>query len=287
MEKVSLYIPCFNAEKYIKECLDSIRGQSYKIDEIIVIDDGSTDSSFDIFKNYPVKIIRNLENKGLAACRNIAFKEAKNQFVAALDADCVAGALWLAELMKCFVSEDIAGAGGILIERYTSNVADKWRSVHMVQQWGAEILEDPPFLYGNNTLFRKEPLTKVGFYNEKYKTNYEDVDISMRLYDSGFSLIYNPKAQVEHIRKDTIISILLTHWSWRYYSHKNQMCTNKGFRKLALKIGCIGGYTGDFLREDIQEKKYNLLVIDFIAIFYCYWLSLKDCFKELLSWEAR
>jgi glycosyltransferase involved in cell wall biosynthesis len=257
MEKVSLYIPCYNAERYIKKCLDSVINQTYKIDEIMVIDDGSTDKTVAIAKNYPVRIISFKENRGLAACRNIAFKEATNEFVAALDADCVASPGWLAELMKCFVDDDIAGVGGILVERHTLSVADEWRSVHMAQQWGHELLEDPPFLYGNNTVFRKDCVQKASFYNEVFRNNYEDVDLSMRIYDNELNLVYNPKARVEHLKKDTTRSVLETHWRWQYYSHMNRMRCNKGLRKIALKIGCISGYTGGIFREDLLDKNYN------------------------------
>lgn len=283
MEKVSLYIPCYNAERYIKECLDSVMNQSYKIDEIMVMDDASTDKTIDIAKDYPIRIIKNRENKGLAACRNIAFKEAKNEFVAALDADCVASPEWLRQLMECFVSDAIAGVGGMLIERYTSNVADKWRSVHMAQHLGPELLETPPFLYGNNTVFNKEYLETVGLYNEKFRTNYEDVDLSIRLYNSGFRLVYTPKARVEHLRRDTIRSVLNTYWHWKYYKHMNPDYIIKVSERMITRLRSIAEYDGifkDFFTQDLRERNYKLLPVDLICIFYCLWLDLKDIVKE-------
>ena len=52
MEKVSIIIPVYNVEKYLEKCLDSIINQSYKNLEIIIIDDGSTDNSLEIAKEY-------------------------------------------------------------------------------------------------------------------------------------------------------------------------------------------------------------------------------------------
>lgn len=284
MEKVSLYIPCYNAEKHIKECLDSVINQSYKIEEIIVIDDGSVDNSADIIKDYPVKIIRNLKNRGLAASRNIAFKEAKNEFVAALDADCVAGPEWLGSLMKCFVSDDIAGAGGSLVERNTLTLADKWRSVHMAQYWGVALLENPPFLYGDNTVLRKKSVEKAGFYNEGYNTNYEDVDLSMRLYKRGFRLVYAPEAKVVHLRQDTIKSAVTTYWHWKYYKHMPLDGVNKLSQRIIARVRSIAEYDGifkDFILRDLSERNYRLLPLDFICVLYCLWLDLKDIGKGL------
>lgn len=284
MEKVSLYMPCYNAERYIKECLDSVVNQSYKIDEIMIIDDASTDKTIDILKDYPVKIIRNTENKGLAACRNIAFKEAKNEFVAALDADCIASPQWLQQLMECFVSDDIAGVGGMLVERYTLNIADKWRSVHMRQNWGNELIKDPPFLYGNNSVFNKEYVEIVGLYNEKFRTNYEDIDLSMRLYNSEFRLVYTPKAGVEHLRRDTLRSVLGTYWRWKYYKHVSPDLVTKVYQRITARLRSIAEYDGifkDFFTQDLRERNYKLLPVDFICVFYCLYLDLKDIAKEL------
>lgn len=282
MEKVSLYIPCYNAEKFIKKCLDSVINQSYAIDEIIIVDDGSTDKTIDILKNYPVRILAHGKNKGLAAARNTAFKEAKNEFVASLDADCIADVQWLQRLMECFVSDDIIGVGGMLKETNISNVADKWRSIHMVQHWGNEIINDPPFLYGNNTAFKKSCIEKVGFYHEVLKTNYEDVDLSMRIYDNGFRLIYNPLAFVEHIRTDTIRSIMTNYWERCYFYQKSLHDKKTVFQKIAAHLGNVSDYTEIseiFFQEDLNEKNYKLLLIDCLFIFYSLWLDLKHYFK--------
>jgi len=284
MEKVTLYIPCYNAEDTIKECLESIISQSYEIDEILVIDDGSNDRSVEIAKKYPVRIINHKENKGLAASRNTAFREANNEFVASLDADCVADSQWLGRLMEHFTDNDIAGVGGTLIDRYVLTTADIWRSVHMAQHWGDELIEYPPFLYGNNTLFKKKCIEKAGFYNEEYKTNYEDVELCMRLYNYGFKLIYNPKAKVEHSRKDNINSVLFSYWSWFHYEHMISNQVNRLSRRIAVILGRIVEYTEisqGFFREDFRERKYKLLPMDFLFILYCWWFDLRHCVKSM------
>lgn len=283
MIKVTLYIPCYNAERFIRKSLDSIINQSYQIHEILIINDGSTDKTVDIIKNYPVRVITHKENKGLAASRNTAFKEAKNEFVASLDADCIAYPQWLEELMKCFVSDDVAGVGGKLIERHTLSIADKWRSVHMAQHWGNEFIKCPPFLYGNNTVFKKKCVEITGFYNEKFITNYEDIDLSMRIYNSGFRLVYTPKAQVEHLRRDTIRSVLNTYWHWKYYKHMNPDYIIKASQRMIARLRSIAEYDGifkDFFTQDLRERNYKLLPVDLICVFYCLWLDLKDITKE-------
>ena len=74
MTKVSIGIPVYNVEKYLRECLDSITNQTFKNFEAIIVDDGSTDNSFVICQEYVAKDSRfkliHQENKGLAGARN-------------------------------------------------------------------------------------------------------------------------------------------------------------------------------------------------------------------------
>ena len=69
MAKVSVIIPVYNTEKYLKECLDSVINQTFNDIEIICINDGSTDNSLDILKEYAKKdsriIVITQENKGV------------------------------------------------------------------------------------------------------------------------------------------------------------------------------------------------------------------------------
>lgn len=89
-ELVTVFIPMYNAKQYIKQSLDSIINQSYKNLDILIIDDGSTDGSKEVVKQYNDKRIRlicNEKNMGIPYTRNIGIKEAKGSFIALMDAD--------------------------------------------------------------------------------------------------------------------------------------------------------------------------------------------------------
>lgn len=89
--KVSVIVPVYNAEKYLRECLDSIVGQTMKDLEIICIDDGSEDKSLDILRNYEQKDNRFTvlcqEHLGGGAARNLGLKNAQGEYLSFLDAD--------------------------------------------------------------------------------------------------------------------------------------------------------------------------------------------------------
>lgn len=89
--KITIIIPVYNASLYLKECLDSVLSQTLKDIEIICIDDGSTDNSYEILSEYATKdnrfIILQQENKGAGSARNKGMEIAKGEFLAFLDAD--------------------------------------------------------------------------------------------------------------------------------------------------------------------------------------------------------
>lgn len=91
MPKVSIIVPVYNVERYLRQCLDSLVNQTYQNIEIICVDDGSTDASSEILteyalKNSKVRVIRQ-ENSGLSAARNVGFSFATGEYVMYVDSD--------------------------------------------------------------------------------------------------------------------------------------------------------------------------------------------------------
>lgn len=89
--KISIVIPVYNTEKYLRECLDSIINQTFQDWEAICVDDGSTDSSLEILREYEKKdkrfIIISQQNKGVSAARNAGMQQAKGKYTMFVDSD--------------------------------------------------------------------------------------------------------------------------------------------------------------------------------------------------------
>ena len=90
--KISICVPVYNVEKYLRECLNSLINQTYKNIEIICVDDGSTDDSLQILKEYSskdsrIQIIKHEKNKGLFCARKTAVKEAIGEYLLFVDSD--------------------------------------------------------------------------------------------------------------------------------------------------------------------------------------------------------
>jgi glycosyltransferase involved in cell wall biosynthesis len=90
---VSIVIPVYNGEKYLADSLDSVLCQTYQNWELIIINDGSTDSTEQLILNYQdkrIKYLRNDDNKGIIFSLNRGLRESKGVYIARLDADDIA-----------------------------------------------------------------------------------------------------------------------------------------------------------------------------------------------------
>ena len=108
---ISVIVPVYNVEKYLEECLESIKRQTYTDIEVILVNDGSIDRSKEICERYCEKDSRfkllNQENKGLSGARNRGMLESKGEFISFVDSDDVLKEDMLEQLMKQMTSEDI------------------------------------------------------------------------------------------------------------------------------------------------------------------------------------
>lgn len=112
---VSIVVVTKNEERYIEECIESLIRLEYPKEkyEIIVVDGNSTDKTHEIVKKYPVKLIIDTEG-GLANSRNIGIKNAKGDYIASTDADCVVKENWLKILVNNIqeAPDDVVAVGG-------------------------------------------------------------------------------------------------------------------------------------------------------------------------------
>lgn len=90
-EKVSVIIPIYNEESYLKKCIDSVLKQTYHNIEVLLVNDGSTDNSFEICKKYAESdkrvIVLNQENMGVSAARNQGIRKSRGKYIVFVDSD--------------------------------------------------------------------------------------------------------------------------------------------------------------------------------------------------------
>ena len=197
MAKVSVIIPVYNVERYLKRCIDSLIGQNYSNIEILLIDDGSKDASLSICKEYEAKDSRiqvfHKENEGLGLTRNYGIKKSVGEYITFVDSDdylipdainsmvsiateyevdvVIANMYYKNEKMKVTLSERI----------YTDNEIKDILLTHMMGNHGKRM--DAISYTATAKLFRKKLFdnNNIQFPSER-KLIWEDLAFSVELY---------------------------------------------------------------------------------------------------------
>jgi glycosyltransferase involved in cell wall biosynthesis len=110
-KKLSVIIPAYNAEPFIEKCLLSLTQQTYKHSEIIIVDDCSTDRTYEIASQY-AHVIRNERNIGEGASRNVGANASSGEILVFTDSDVVAPPEWLQNIVDSMANLDLKCVGG-------------------------------------------------------------------------------------------------------------------------------------------------------------------------------
>ncbi|HWX19994.1 MAG TPA: glycosyltransferase [Candidatus Binatia bacterium] len=208
--KVSVVVASYNSERTLKACLDSLQRLNYPDYEVILVDDGSTDSTPRIaHQHLKVRYFRHEKNLGLSAARNTGIAAATGEIVAFTDADCRADEDWLYYLTGDLLSGEFAGLGGPnLLPPEDSAVA----AAVMVSPGGpAHVMltdRQAEHIPGCNMAFWKWALTDIGGFDPVFHKAGDDVDLCWRLQQVGHKLGFSPPAFVWHYRRSTAVEYL-------------------------------------------------------------------------------
>lgn len=218
-KKISVVIPVHNAERSLKECLDSLFKSRYKNFEVIIVDDFSTDETIKIAKEYPCKIINLSEQRGPAFARDRGIFLAEGEIVAFLDSDCIVPKDWLDKISKK-LTRDIVGIGGRYNLPESMNVVSKF----FMTYWDPKnIFYTKPInlvsLSGGNCAFWRLGLMKKRNKKELVYCNRmiggDDTIMCYELSKFG-KLIYDPDISVIHNKKSRLFDILRATVVWGY-----------------------------------------------------------------------
>jgi len=204
--KVSIVVAGYNAASTLKACLESLRNLNYSDYEVILVDDGSTDTTPQIAPLFPnVRYFRHHTNLGLSVARNTGIAAAEGEIVAFTDADCRADEDWLYYLVADLITGEFDGVGGHnLLPPDDSPTA----SAVMVSPGGpAHVMltdREAEHIPGCNMAFLKSALVAIGGVDAIFRKAGDDVDLCWRLQQAGYKIGFSAPAFVWHYRRSTI-----------------------------------------------------------------------------------
>ena len=249
---VSVLMPAYNAEKYIAESIESILNQTFSDFEFIIINDGSTDNTAKIVREYArrdsrIKFIDNKKNMGVAKTRNQLLDNAVGKYIAYQDSDDISLAHRLAYQVDFLDSHPDISVVGAAMETFP-----KYEKLVYVER--PKLLD----FYGYNAvsnavvMFRRSDILKYGF---KYKENYqtcEDYDFWVQIV--RVLKIYNlPEVLIKY----RVLENSLSH------NNPNLDKLNKIIRQDILD--CL---TDDYMTRLKLSQKYNQSLFGFIPLFH-------------------
>jgi len=204
--KVSVVVCSYNADRTLGACLESLQRLNYPDYEVILVDDGSADTTPQIVAKAPwVRCVRHERNLGLSAARNTGLASSTGEILAFTDADCRADNDWLYYLVSDLVSGDFAGMGGPnLLPPEDSAVA----AAVMASPGGpAHVMltdRQAEHIPGCNMAFLKSALEEIGGFDPIFHAAGDDVDLCWRLQQAGYKIGFSPAAFVWHYRRSTV-----------------------------------------------------------------------------------
>jgi len=216
MSEVTVVIPNWNGARLIGPLLGRLRSQTHPIEEILLVDNGSTDKSVEAARSEGARVVEMGRNAGFSPAVNRGIKEARTAWVAVINNDVEPAPDWLEQLMNAGQRPRVWYAAGKLLSQSRRDALDgtfdtlcrgacAWRAGQDRRDgplWGsARRVRFVPF---TATLFRKELFHKIGFLDERFESYLEDVDFCLRCAMHGYSGLYVPEAVAWHAGSATL-----------------------------------------------------------------------------------
>lgn len=183
MKTIAVIMPVYNYSRFLNEALESVFSQTRIPDEVIVVDDCSTDNPKDICDKYPQVIyIKHDKNRGLAAARNTGIRASKSQFVFSFDADDILRPQAVEKHLELADDNTIVTCGLMAFGSETYTARPRVATV--------EILLQTNCIY-SNSLFQKKGWELVGGFDESetMRLGWEDRDFFLRLLGAGYKSV--------------------------------------------------------------------------------------------------
>ena len=209
--QVSIIIPAYNASKYIAEALDSVFSQTFQNYEIIVVNDGSTDTQEleNVLAPYRCQIVyARQENRGVAGARNTALRLTQAPFIALLDSDDLWMPNYLDVQMRIIESDptiDVLYPNALIF----GDSPDAGRKFMELSPSNGEVTFETLVLQECNVMVsvtaRRESIISAGYFDESLKSS-EDFDLWLRIIKKGGRIAYHQRTLVRYRRRPDSLS---------------------------------------------------------------------------------
>lgn len=246
---VTVAIPCYNEEKTVAKTVESLLALDYPKDKlsIFLIDDGSTDGTWEVFKTFEGKqciSIFKKENGGKHTCLNLALEKTTSEFFGCLDSDSLVHPQALKRIMSMFEADprEMAIVPSILVLNPKNILQSAQKAEYEMAIYIKKMLGFMGGIHvtpGPLSVFRKKVFDDLGPYRKAHNT--EDQEIALRMQEHGYKINHCPDAYVYTITPNSFIKLYKQRLRWVYGFIKNMV----DYRRLIFrrKYGTVAFFT--------------------------------------------
>ncbi len=210
---LSAYIPCYNNRETLPAAIAGIQEQTRRVDELFVIDDGSTDDSAEVCRSLEVRVIIQPENLGRGAARSHAMKEASYDLVLCCDATNSLAPDFVERAVLWFDEPKVAGVFGLITDPNPVGAVCRWRARHLFKADHPHRVTHHAHLITFGTMLRASAVKSVGGFDPSLRHS-EDADLGERLLAAGFDVVADPSLKVYSNIVNTLSQTLERYWRW-------------------------------------------------------------------------
>lgn len=193
---LSIIIPAYNEERYLRGCLDSIAKQSVKPDEVIVVDNNSTDGTIRVAQSYPFVRVITEKKQGCSFAVFRGFSEAKSSVFGRIDADNILDKDWVKTVHEFFADNEYSAAvGRCSLHNTRFSALIEW--LHIGSYHGAQrLIAGTQILWGTNMAIRRKAWLAVSKECLAFPLVDEDICISLLLHKHGYKIKLVPNMRL-------------------------------------------------------------------------------------------
>ena len=195
--KVSVVVPVYNEEEYIKSCLQNLLNQTENPDEIIVVDNNCVDRTAKIARQMGAKVVKE-EKQGMIHARNKGFDTASYDIIARCDADVIVSSGWIKRIKYNFVNFEMDALSGPIVYYDSFLKSASILPSYLYLESLRAISKGNRYLLGPNMAIKKSVWLKVKkFVNLDDSKVHEDIDLSLNIIKAGGKIGYDSSLAVK------------------------------------------------------------------------------------------
>ena len=218
MHEISAYVPVRNNAITLPAVLRSIREQSIPVADLIVIDDGSDDSSSIVAKEFGARVFRFEQNRGRGAARAKAIEEARYEVILSVDGTNVLPPDFVARGLKWLGDARTAAVFGRMVQYVETTAVARWRGRHLFKQGQQFTAAGGANLATYGCILKRSKAIEVGNFDAELRQG-EDADLGRRILSAGYDVIFDPEMHIVSISTNTLSGVLERYWRWTNHGH--------------------------------------------------------------------